>query len=229
MNNDNSKLSSDKAQWRSDVLSFTKLLCCRGDFKRRSFTCNRLLLHCGISTFTEAKDLNGLQLTSNIKNYQTESLRFNMKWALMLWTENWQVSETKVTRRNSGLLWHQTDGRNLIRSAFRWNSRQKATKVFFLCECIRVKPLCKSIIRMKEALLSFTVFLFSGETHFQWECYGHFYASIKISIFKTVRSLDTTWNFAGSITRVSTHEHQHWEHCLCTQSLLKRSFLNNSR
>ena len=28
----------------------------------------------------------------------------------------------------------------------------------------------------------------------------------KTSIFKTVRSLDTTWNCAGSITRVSTHE-----------------------
>ena len=26
---------------------------------------------------------------------------------------------------------------------------------------------------------------------------------------------------ARSITRVSTHEHEHWEHCLCTQSLLK--------
>ena len=84
------------------------------------------------------------------------------------------------------------------------------------CECIWVKPSCKSIITMKEALLRFTVFSFSGQTHFQWECYGH--NSIKISIFKTVRSLDTTWNFAGSITRVSTHEHQHWQHCLRTQS-----------
>ena len=58
----------------------------------------------------------------------------------------------------------------------------------------------------KEALLRFTVF----------------------SCFKTVRNLDTTWNFAGSITRVSTHEHQHWQHCLCTQSLIKRKFFNNS-
>ena len=57
-----------------------------------------------------------------------------------------------------------------------------------------------------------------GQTDFQWECYGHFYNSIKICIFKTVRSLDTTWNFAGSITRVSTHQHQHWQHCLCAQS-----------
>ena len=33
--------------------------------------------------------------------------------------------------------------------------------------------------------------------------------------------MDTTWNFARSITRVSTHEHERWEHCLCIQSLLK--------
>ena len=84
----------------------------------------------------------------------------------------------------------------------------------FFCECIRVKPSCKSIITTKEALLRFTLFSFSGQTHFQWECYGHFYPSFKISVFKTVRSLDTTWNFAGRITRVSTHEHQHWQHCL---------------
>ena len=88
----------------------------------------------------------------------------------------------------------------------------------FFCECTQVKPSSKSIITTKEALLRFTVFPCSGQTHFQWECYGHFYDSIKISIFKTVRSLDTTWSFAGSITRVSTHEHQHWQHCLCTQS-----------
>ena len=62
----------------------------------------------------------------------------------------------------------------------------------FICECTRVKPSCKRIITMKEALLRFTVFLFSGQTHFQWECYGHFYNSIIISMFKTVRSLDTT-------------------------------------
>ena len=98
-----------------------------------------------------------------------------------------------------------------------------------LCECTWVKRSYKSIMPMKEAILRFTVFLFSGQTHFQWERYGHFYYSIKICIFKTLRSLDTTWNFAGSITRVSTHEHQHWEHCLCTQSLLKRSFLDSSR
>ena len=56
---------------------------------------------------------------------------------------------------------------------------------------------------------------------------GHSYASIQTAIFKTLRRLDTTWNFARSITRVSTHEHEHWEHCLCTQSLLKRKFLDN--
>ena len=77
---------------------------------------------------------------------------------------------------------------------------------------------------MKEALLRFTVFSFSGQTHFQWECLGHFSDSIKIAIFKTLRRLDTTWNFACSITRVSTHEHEHWEHCLWTQSLLKWRF-----
>ena len=75
----------------------------------------------------------------------------------------------------------------------------------FFCECIWVKPSCKSMITMKEAFLRFTVFLFSGQTHFQWECYGHFYDSIKISIFKTVRRLDTTWIFAHSITRLSLY------------------------
>ena len=68
-----------------------------------------------------------------------------------------------------------------------------------------------------------------GQTHFQWDCHGHFYDSIKIAIFKTLRRLDTTGNVARSNTRVSTHEHQHWEHCFCTQNLLKRRFLNNSR
>ena len=48
------------------------------------------------------------------------------------------------------------------------------------------------LITMKEALLRFTVFLFSCQIHFQRECYGHFYHNIKISIFKTVRRLDTT-------------------------------------
>ena len=38
----------------------------------------------------------------------------------------------------------------------------------------------------------------------------------------------TTWNFAHGITRVSTNELDLYEHCLCTQSLLKTKFLNNS-
>ena len=48
--------------------------------------------------------------------------------------------------------------------------------------------LYESVITKKEAL----VVLFSGQTHFQWGCYGHSYASIKITIFKTLRRLDTT-------------------------------------
>ena len=59
-------------------------------------------------------------------------------------------------------------------------------------KCNRVKPSCKSIITTKEALLRFTIFLFLVQTLFQWECYRCFYVSIKISVFKTVRSLDTT-------------------------------------
>ena len=88
-------------------------------------------------------------------------------------------------------------------------------------ECICVEPSCKSIITRKEALLRSTIVLFSGQTRFQWECLGQIRSSLKIVIFKRLRSLDTTWNFACTITRVSTHEHHHWEHCLCTQSLLK--------
>ena len=91
----------------------------------------------------------------------------------------------------------------------------------FLCNLIWVKPLCKSIITMKETLSRFTVILFLGKLIFNGG-QGHFYTSIKIIIFKIQRRLDTTWNFAHNITRVSTHEHEHWEHCLCTQSLLKR-------
>ena len=64
-------------------------------------------------------------------------------------------------------------------------------------------------------------FSFSGQNHFQWSAMGTF-IRIKIYIFITLRRLDTTWNFARSITRVSTHEHEHREHCLC------RKFLNNS-
>ena len=73
----------------------------------------------------------------------------------------------------------------------------------FICECIWVKTLCKSIIM---TLLRFTVVLFLGKLIFNG-VQGPSYARIKNTIFKTVRSLDTTWNFAHSITRVSTHEH----------------------
>ena len=83
----------------------------------------------------------------------------------------------------------------------------------FFCECTRVRPAYKSIIKMKAPLFRFTVFLFSGQNHFQWECYGHLSNRIKIALFKTLRRLDTTWSFAHGITRVSTHEHEHWEHC----------------
>ena len=60
----------------------------------------------------------------------------------------------------------------------------------------------------------FTIFSFSAQTHFKWECMGQISDSIKITIVKTLRRLDTTWNFACSITGVSTHEHDHWEHCV---------------
>ena len=63
---------------------------------------------------------------------------------------------------------------------------------------------------MKDALLRFTVVSFSGKLIFNG-LQGHFYVSIKIAIFKTIRRLDTTWSCAHSITRVSTYEHEHWE------------------
>ena len=44
---------------------------------------------------------------------------------------------------------------------------------------------------MKEALLRFTLVLFSGKLLFNG-VQGHFYASIKIAIFKTLKRLDTT-------------------------------------
>ena len=48
---------------------------------------------------------------------------------------------------------------------------------------------------MKEALIRFTVVSFSGKLIFNG-VQGHSYASIKIAIFKAVRRLDTTLNFA---------------------------------
>ena len=44
---------------------------------------------------------------------------------------------------------------------------------------------------MKEAFLRFTVVSFLGKLIFN-EMLGHFYAGIKIAIFKTPRGLDTT-------------------------------------
>ena len=84
---------------------------------------------------------------------------------------------------------------------------------------------------MKEAPLRFTIFSFLAHTHFKWECLGQISHSIKITVFKTLRTLDTIFynnNFACIITRVSPHEHKDSEHCLCTQSLPKREFLDNS-
>ena len=72
----------------------------------------------------------------------------------------------------------------------------------FICDWIWVKPSCKSIITTKEALLRFTVVSFLGKLIFNG-VQGHFYASIKITIFKTLRRLNTTWNCARSIARVS--------------------------
>ena len=92
------------------------------------------------------------------------------------------------------------------------------------CECTQVKSLSKNTIwQMSHTDLPY----FNFWVKLIW-CYGHFSDSIKITIFKTLRRLNTTWNFALSITRVSMHEHEHWERCLCAQSLLKRKFLNNS-
>ena len=74
---------------------------------------------------------------------------------------------------------------------------------------LNVKTSCKSMITTKEALLRFTVVSFSGKLIFSGVL-RHFYASFTIAIIKTLRRLDTTWNFARSIIRVSTHEHEHW-------------------
>ena len=147
------------------------------------------------------------------------SVRTDMKSSALSWrAESWHCRSRSSNYRGQQ--------RKMIETTRSDKKLLSKCNLGFFCECIWVKPSCKRVIRMGEALLRFTVFSFSGQTHFQWEC---FYDSIKISIFKTLRRLDTTWNFARSITRVSTYEHEHWEHCLCTQSLLKRRFLGNSR
>ena len=117
---------------------------------------------------------------------------------------SWHCSLTQGTANKNGA---STRGGRL-----EGDTKLQMSSIMAACRhCIR--RACESTITTIEALLRFTVFSFSGQTHFQWECLGHFYTSIKISILKTLRSLDTT-----CITRVSTHEHQHLDHCLCTQS-----------
>ena len=78
----------------------------------------------------------------------------------------------------------------------------------FICDWIWVEPLRKSTITMKEALLRFTVVSFSGELIFNG-VQGHFYASIKIAIFKTLPLY--TWTLRTLFV------------------FLKRRFLDNSR
>ena len=100
----------------------------------------------------------------------------------------------------------------------KWISPKMQPRLFFVN--LWVKHLCTRIITTKGPLLGFTVFLFLTQTQTQWECLRQISDIINIAIFKTLRRLDTTWNSDRSITRVSTHEHKHWENCLCTQSLL---------
>ena len=87
----------------------------------------------------------------------------------------------------------------------------------------KIQPRLFLWMYMRHMYIRFSLLLFSGKLIFNGVL-GHSYASIKIAIFKTLRRLAMTWNFARSITRVSTHEHEQWEHCLCRQSLLKRKF-----
>ena len=68
------------------------------------------------------------------------------------------------------------------------------------CECTRVKCSFKSIITTKAQLLRFS---FSGQNHFQWSARGKYNVSIKISIFKTVRRLDTTCHPGDTTSKVS--------------------------
>ena len=107
---------------------------------------------------------------------------------------------------------------------FKWNSHQNATEAFFV-------DVYESNLHVKHnddergTFKIYRIFVFGSSSFSQ--CKEHFYISIKITILKTVRRLDTTWIFACNTTRVSTQEHKHWSHCLCTQSLLKRQFFDN--
>ena len=117
----------------------------------------------------------------------------------LVWWIDW--TETEEQRYSLGLI-SMTFKYKFKFRLVDWFEVKLSPKCIF-CECMQVKPLCKSIIMTKEALLRLTVF--SSQTHFKWECMGYFYNGIKIAIFKTLRRLDTTWNFACSITRVSTN------------------------
>ena len=70
----------------------------------------------------------------------------------------------------------------------------------FIWDWIWVKPLCKSIITIRDTFKIYHSFVF-GQANFQ------FSMRFQIVIFRTLRRLNATWNFARSITRVSTHEH----------------------
>ena len=125
----------------------------------------------------------------------------------MLWTQNntYSLAENQLLSYFIGPIVPSKVIQSMSSIYWKWNSQKNATYAFF-CECIWVKPSCKSITTKKEALLRVTIFSFSAQTHFQWECMGHFYTSIKSTIFKIVRRLDTTWNFARSITTHSSTE-----------------------
>ena len=54
---------------------------------------------------------------------------------------------------------------------------------------------------MKEALLRFTVFSFSGQTHFQWECYRQISDSIKIAIIFSKQCTQTMFSMLVFVCR----------------------------
>ena len=99
-----------------------------------------------------------------------------------------QCRSTQTDLLSSQILCYQTVE---AVNCFKVKLSPKCNLGFFFCKCIWVKPSCKSIITTKEALTRLTVFSFSGQVHFQWEGMGHFYASIKIAIFKTLRTTYT--------------------------------------
>ena len=83
-------------------------------------------------------------------------------------------------------------------------------KLGSFCECTRVKR-----IITKEALLRFTVFSLSGQTHFQWECCRHFYDIIKVPVALTLKpENENTVNLkrAAFIITMLLNEHLTWVH-----------------